>query len=282
MFSFSKLRYIVVGMVLLTAACGTDPKAARAQDLSIQFHAGAGRVETRPQVATRPNRTFSMDDPARILVIGDSLAQGFGIFLDRRVKERNLAAVVTNRGRTSTGLSRSDFYDWPANFEQQAEAFRPDIVVAHFGANDNQTIIRSSGRVGSGTEAWDAAYRDQTRRILDIAARYQAVVYWLGPAPDRGGNLNRHLTHINPIFQQEAAAVQANYLPLSEFAAGANGEYVKNAPVNGRVVTIRSGDGSHFTSAGYYFVVDQVLAAMERQVPSIFAEPKLELAGILQ
>jgi len=282
MFNFSNIRYFLIAAFLLTAACGTEPRMARAQDLSVQFHASADEMRPRPQVQVHPTRRFGAEDPARILVIGDSLAQGFGIFLDRRVKERHLLAVVTNRGRTSTGLARSDFYDWPVHFEEQAAALHPDVVVVHFGANDNQAIIQGDRSVGMGTEEWDAAYRQQTRRILEIAARYKAVVYWLGPAPDRHTALNRHLTRINPLFRDEAALVQAQFIALSSFAAGQNGEYVTTVSVDGKVVTIRSGDGSHFTGAGYYMVADRILKDMETRVPGIFAAPKLELAGILQ
>lgn len=280
MSNFNSLRFLFIGLFFLTAACGPEPRSADAQDLSVMFHRDKA-ASNRAQVRRSPARTFSADDPARILVIGDSLAQGFGIFLDRRVKERNLAAIVTNRGRTSTGLSRSDFYDWPSQFDSMAASLRPDIIVAHFGSNDNQSIIGLGAPIGSGTAAWDDAYRSQTRRILDIAARYDTMVYLLGPAPDRSGSLNRHLSHINPIFREEAEAVQAHYMPLSAFAAGENGEYITTTSIGGRSVTIRSGDGSHFTGNGYYLVADKLLEDMAARVPTIFA-PKVELAGVLQ
>lgn len=276
-------RYLLASIALVfLAACGSEPRSAGAQDLSGMFHRPKEEFIGRAQLPKRPLRSFSADDPARILVIGDSLAQGFGIFLDKRVKERKLAAVVANKGRTSTGLARDDFYNWPAEFAAMAPTYRPDIIVAHFGANDNQTIIRSSGRVSQGSEDWNTTYRDQIQRILDTAAQHQAMVYLIGPAPDRGGSLNRHLTRINPLFQAEAAEVQAIYFPLSPFAAGPSGEYVKVAAVNGKNTTIRSGDGSHFTGVGYYLVADKLLADMEGRMPDMFNPAPLELAGILQ
>jgi len=282
MFNCNSLRSLFLGLALLTAACGTEPGPADAQDLSVQFHTDASHMKPRPQLPALPHRRFSAVDPARILVIGDSLAQGFGIFLDRRVAERNLAAVVINRGKTSTGLARSDFYDWPAEFAEAASDLRPDIVIAHFGTNDNQAINRPKGRAAQGTEAWTDAYHDQIRAILDIAARNNAVLYWLGPAPDRSGSLNGHMTRVNPIFRNEAGLSNAHYLPLSTFAAGENGEFIKTATINGKSVTIRSGDGSHFTGAGYYLVADKLLEDLASRVPSIFDAPQVELAGILQ
>lgn len=282
MLNFNKYRLLSAVALVFLAACGSEPRSADAQDLSDLFHRPKEEFVGRAQLPTRPLRSFTADDPARVLVIGDSLAQGFGIFLDRRVKERKLAAVVTNKGRTSTGLARSDFYDWPAAFSQLASAMRPDVVVAHFGANDNQSIVLPTGNIRNSSEDWNKTYRDQIARILDIAAQNQAVVYLIGPAPDRGSSLNAHLTRINPLFQAEASAVQAIYFPLNPFSAGANGEYVKTAPVNGRVTTIRSGDGSHFTGVGYYLVADKLLEDMETRMPTMFNAPSVELAGILQ
>ena len=268
--------------MLFVAACGSEPRSAGAQDISDLFHRPKEDFVDRAVLPRRPARQFNASEPARILVIGDSLAQGFGIFLDRRVKARDLAAVVVNKGRTSTGLARSDFYDWPQAFSVLAPEIRPDVVVAHFGSNDNQSIISTSGRVRQGADGWDDAYRAQVRRILDVAAEHGAVLYLLGPAPDRNASLNGNMNRINPIFDQEADTAQAIYLPLASFAAGSNGEFVRNAVVNGKTVTIRSGDGSHFTGAGYYFVVDRLLADMETRMPDMFRENSVELAGILQ
>lgn len=277
MFSCNSLRGLALGISLLTAACGSA-----AQDLSVQFHADASSMIPRAQVQTVPSRRIGADAPARILVIGDSLAQGIGIFLDRRVKERGLAAVVTNAGRTSTGLARSDFYDWPEKFDAIAAEARPDIVIAHFGTNDNQGVSRTEGRTPLGSAGWEDAYRDQSRKILEVAARHKTVVYWLGPAPDRSASLNAHLSRINPIFRTESKLTNARYLPLSEFAADASGAYATSTIIDGQAVTIRSGDGSHFTGNGYYLIADKVLADMQSRIPGIFAAPQIELAGVLQ
>ncbi|MCG6904715.1 MAG: DUF459 domain-containing protein [Rhodobacter sp.] len=282
MSSCSRTRLISLIGALLLAACGTSPRGLGAQDLGESFLRPRDDFAGRMQLPERPLRQFSAGDPARILVIGDSLAQGFGIFLDRRVNERGLTAVVANRARTSTGLSRSDFYDWPQAFAGIAPGLRPDVIVVHFGSNDKQALVTGTGTIPQQTAEWDAAYRAQIRRILDIAAQQRAVVYWLGPAPDRSASLNRHMTRINPIIEAEARAVRAVYLPMAEFAAGANGEYAKTAVIDGKTVTIRSPDGSHFTGAGYYLVVDQLLNDMARRMPGMFRPANVALAGILQ
>ncbi len=266
------MRLAALSLVALLAGCaGADP-GARAQDLGAMLSAPA-RAPAGPRLPAAPRRAFGAADPARILVIGDSLGQGFGQFLDRQVTARGLAARVTNRARVSTGLARSDFYDWPAEFAVAAAALAPDIVVAHFGANDMQTVIRAEARAVFGTPAWEAAYRAQIRAILATAAEAGAMLWWIGPAPDGNANLNRHLARINPIFADEAATAGAAYFPLADFTAGENGAFLRAIEIDGRAVTIRTADGSHFNAAGYTLVADRLIDAMLARIPALRPGP---------
>lgn len=257
---------------LMLAACASGNPGARAQDLGALITAPARAPEVA-RLPAAPRRAFSAADPARILVIGDSLGQGFGQFLERQAAARGLVARVTNRARVSTGLARSDFYDWPAEFALAAAALAPDIVVAHFGANDMQTVIRGAGRAVFGTPAWEEAYREQVRAILSTAAGAQAMLWWIGPAPDGNAGLNRHLARINPIFADEAARAGAVYFPLAGFTAGEDGGFVRAIEIDGRPVTIRTADGSHFNATGYTLVADRLIDAMAARVPGLRPGP---------
>lgn len=292
MFKFSKA--LLPLFLFFTAACGTDLQRANAQDLAAAFHAPApavkeatgvtgttAKTETAQQrgglLPQRVTRAVSATDPLRVMVIGDSLADGFGMFLEQRVAQRSLPVVILNRGRTSTGLARGDFYDWPGEFAGMVATDRPDIVVAHFGANDNQPIRLASGKtVAYDTEAWDETYKDEVRDILAAAAGQRAVVYWLGPAPDANAHRNALLTKANRLFRNVASETGAHFISLAAIAAGPNGEFVR--AVDG--ATIRSGDGSHFTGAGYTLVVKEILAAIERDNPGLFSPSSVEIASL--
>lgn len=259
-----------IGLSLL-AACGTGRDRAEAQDL--------GMVLTAPQAATVPQVGQSLRPdipaagPARMLVIGDSLAQGFGMLLVTRAPERGLAIQVTNRGRPSTGLSRADYYDWPANFEAMIAAGRPDIVVAHFGANDMQSVLAPEGRTSYGTEAWEEAYRTQIRKILEIAARNDIVLYWIGPGPDGNTGLNAHLARVNPWYAEEATAAGAVYFPVTPFTTPPGGGFARTVEVDGRAMAMRTGDGSHFTAQGYRLVADRLLDTIVARFPQLDPPP---------
>lgn len=292
MFKFSKV--ILPLFLVLTAACGTDLQRANAQDLGAAFRAPAPEVKegrdvtgttAKPETVLmreaalpqRVTRAVSATDPLRVTVIGDSLADGFGMFLEQLVAQRSLPITVINRGRTSTGLARADFYDWPGEFPAMAATDRPDIVVANFGANDNQPIRLANGEsVAYDTPEWDETYKDQMRDILAAAAAQGAVFYLLGPAPDADANRNALLTKANRLFLEVAQETGAHFLSLPKFTAGPNGEFI--SAMNG--TTIRSGDGSHFTGSGYNLVVKEILAAIERDNPGLFSPSSVEIASL--
>lgn len=252
-------------LVALVAGCNSPGFQAGAQDIGPLVSKRA----TGPQLPMRIRADISAERPARILVIGDSLADGFGMFLKNRVAAVLPNAEIINRGKTSTGLARRDFYDWPAQFAVFASEYRPDIVVAHFGANDMQTVMGETRRTVYGTQEWDAAYLGEIRKVIAVAQAAQVPLYWIGPAPDSHGGLNAHLTHVNPLFQAAAAEAGAIYFPLAPLVAGHEGEFVQSVKIDDQSVTVRSGDGSHFTGAGYTLIADRLLADMASRFPAL-------------
>lgn len=266
---FSK-RFAAV-LFLLGALLASGCAVAPAQDLGQRLTDPAR--SQRPQMQHRPARVFSREQPARLMVIGDSLAQGFGQGLRERAGERDLNLVVLERGRVSSGLARPDFYDWPATFERLVAQEKPDIVVAHFGANDMQSVTRPDNRGAYGTDSWEPAYRAEIRRVIDAALANDAVLLWLGPAPDGHAGLGRHLQRVAQIFQEEVAASGALYLPLAKDFGGADGSFVRAIPVKGATVTIRTGDLSHFNLTGYRLVADRILDDLVRVFPDLAPGP---------
>ena len=255
------LRHAVpLAGLALSAACATFTGGAAAQDMGLTLADPA--QAPLPQVAQSLRADVSRAAPARMLVIGDSLAEGFGAFLQQQTAARGLPIEVQNWGRNSSGLARTDFYDWPENFAARAPDASPDIVVAHFGANDMQSVIEDDRRTALLSDAWDAVYTEQIEGILATAAAQGAVVYLLGPATDSHTNLNNHLARVNPLFQAAAEASGAIYFPLRPFTSGPNGEFSRDVVVNGESVRLRTGDGSHFNARGYRLVADRILDDM--------------------
>ena len=152
---FSRSMLVRTGLLFLAlagfAACGNINSSARAQDVGAYLtmeppHADNTSPFAQPVLSLpqQPSRRFTPEMPARIMVIGDSLSQGFADAMIQRSTERGMRVVVQNRGRVGTGLARSDFHDWPADFARKLE--RTCRVPAYRRRDQNQTNSRHTHR----------------------------------------------------------------------------------------------------------------------------------------
>ena len=85
-------------------------------------HGDGGDVHTQGPIR-KPTGTNKL----RVVVIGDSLATGLGVYLERATKPSLVR--VSRQGRISTGLARPDYFDWPAALTEIVNKFRPDLIV---------------------------------------------------------------------------------------------------------------------------------------------------------
>lgn len=99
-----------------------------------------------------------------VLLVGDSMMmEGFGPVLQRTLRKRPDLEVV-REGKYSTGLSRQDYFDWPAQLEKLVGKYNPDMVVICMGANDPQDIIdENRKRHHADSESWKTIYRSPRR-----------------------------------------------------------------------------------------------------------------------
>ena len=99
-------------------------------------------TSTTSTTTTTP--TPSAETPARVLVVGDSDAGTFGPYLEELLDETGVAETTVDY-KVSSGLSRPDFFDWPAHLRRQLPDVDPDIVVVTFGGNDAQGMALADG-----------------------------------------------------------------------------------------------------------------------------------------
>ena len=67
----------------------------------------------------------------RVAVVGDSLAAGLGVYLEREF--RPALVRLTRQGRISTGLSRLDYFDWMTAMRQIENGFARETPLYHDG-----------------------------------------------------------------------------------------------------------------------------------------------------
>jgi hypothetical protein len=197
-------------------------------------------------------RVPSASNPLRVVVVGDSLAQGIGTFAER-VFQPNLANVF-REGKISTGLSREDFYNWPARMRYIVHQARPDLTIVMIGENDAQSLVTPDGDTVAvvGTTGFPAAYEERAREFAKIATSQGGHVIWVGLPQPRDTRRWDFIGRQNRAFADAAAELPnvAFFDTWSAFAAP-DGGYTAYYRDGSHITLVRSDDGVHFNADGY-------------------------------
>ena len=203
-------------------------------------------------------QVFTAAHPLRLWVAGDSLAQVPGDALER---VGGAVDVVRIESRLSTGLARTDLYNWFTRIEQAPGQLHPNVAVFSFGADDAHDYMGGAHVGPFGSPSWIAEY---TRRADGVTRELNAdgiYVVWLGlPIPDGPGFkksfpvMNRILEHVAAEHPKTSTYVDTWHL-LDDF----HGRYTAYLRVHGKLTLMRLPDGVHYTEAAGDLIAAQVL-----------------------
>ncbi|MFV0258610.1 MAG: DUF459 domain-containing protein [Acidimicrobiales bacterium] len=203
--------------------------------------------------AATPARVPTAEDPLRLLVTGDSTVEPVGNAILRSLADDPTTAAWLDV-RISTGLSRPDFFDWPAHLSGLLPETRAEVLVVMLGANDAQSFVADGRMLTYGTDEWFAAYRARVATIMDQATAAGAFVVWLGQPTMRDAAFEAKLTPLNQIFAAEAAARpgRAVYVDTARaMSVDGSGAYTPTlVDGSGHQRVVRSTDGIHMTNDG--------------------------------
>ena len=213
----------------------------------------------RPHKPVKP--LFTAARPLRVWVAGDSLAQVPGDALER---VGGAIDVVGVESRLSTGLARTDLYNWFTRIQQAQRQLHPDVVVFSFGADDAHDYMGGAHVGPFGSPSWIAEYR---RRIDGVTRELNAEgirVVWLGlPIPD-GPGFKKSFPVVNTILEgvAHAHAKDAIYVDTWHRLDDFHGRYAQYLRVHGKLMQVRASDGVHYTQAGGDLVAAEVVAQL--------------------
>lgn len=204
--------------------------------------------------------------PLRVLVIGDSLGIDLG---DTLVNDLSNTGVVqaTLDGVESTGLSRPDYYNWPAELQSDLPKYNPQLVVIMLGANDPQDIPTSTGSVVYGTPQWDQVYSQRVASFMSEASSQGAKVIWVGMPPMQDPGLNADMEHLDSLYQAEAAKnPNVTYVSSWTVLGTPQGQYTPFVESAGQEVNVREPDGTHIAPGGGQVLSETVMDTMRSQL----------------
>ena len=206
----------------------------------------------------------------RVLLVGDSMMmEGFGPVLQRTLRKRPDIEVI-REGRYSTGLSRRDYFDWPAHLKQLVERDDPDLVIICMGANDPQDIIdENKKRHHADSASWKEVYRSRAEQLLNIATSRGSRVIWAGLPIMSKEPYSTRIRRLSNLQKEacEKFPQQAIFVDTKAALADSSGKYMTfMTDEKGRHVRLRYKDMVHVTEDGGRLLTARLLPFIDRQL----------------
>ncbi len=213
-------------------------------------------VPINPKLPTAAN-------PLRVLIVGDSLGLDMGGALQDDLASTGVVNAALD-ARESTGLTRPDYFDWPAELAADLKTVSPQVVVIMIGANDAQDFLGPPD-VPYTSPQWNPMYAQRAAQFMSAAESGGATVIWVGMPPMQNPALSAQMADIDSLDQAQAAAAKPPVTFLSTFkslgtAQGAYTAFITNSA--GQVVNVRTPDGTHLTPGGSQVVAQQVITQL--------------------
>jgi hypothetical protein len=206
--------------------------------------------------------------PMHLYIAGDSMMGLPGMALTNLSNKTKLVKPMLDY-HISTGLVRPDFFNWPAQLQAKIKGFDPGAVAVMFGANDNQAVQTSSGKVHQfGTDGWKKEYRKRVQDVIGLLFQGGVRrVYWIGQPVMPESSYNGQVRLMNEIYSDVAEKTfGVHYIDAYRLFSNGSGQYAQYLPdADGRMEKVREEDGEHLTYVGGLRVAQAVLDEIKKE-----------------
>lgn len=249
------------------------------------FEFPAPSTDPAPDVAQQtttttlpPVRVPTAADPLRIVVAGDSTAKSLGEELQGAVVDRPELRVDVE-GKVSTGLARSDYFNWGARMSEIVDTDDPEVVLFMVGANDGQSILDGDGAIVAQFDDpdWTEEYRRRIAGIMDLNQGGARRLVWVGEPNVGTGNVQRAIAIGNEVAEEEAAKRPwVTYFDVAGMVAGPDGGYSEFITLpDGSTARCYGGDGVHLSVK----CLDRVMEELIPTITGLYATEDVSRSG---
>lgn len=218
--------------------------------------AGGTTASTAPPVTTRP---VTAEEPLQMWLGGDSMTIELAQSAEDLVTSRPEITLATHP-QVSSGLTRPDFFDWPAYLQDEVLPTNPDVVVVMFGANDSQGMEVDGEAVQPDDERWQAEYRRRVGVIMDMLKGDGRLVVWVGQPNMREPGFDERMGVLDDIYASEAETRPwVRFLDSRPVLAPDGAGYQATAGDT----SLRQGDGIHLDRGGADVLAEAVFALID-------------------
>ncbi|HSY29778.1 MAG TPA: DUF459 domain-containing protein [Burkholderiaceae bacterium] len=202
----------------------------------------------------------------KVLLVGDSMMQGVAPHVARALQKVNISTV--DLSRQSTGLVYPSYFDWPATVQKAIPSSKITVMVVFMGANDTWDMMLGGRFERFGTEKWQSVYASRIDSMVKFAESQHVRVIWLG-APNMGREkINSGVKVLNQLYASGTNDGVARYVSTREILGGDSDIYQKHITKDdGKIVTVRTDDGIHFTRDGQVMLSNLILRQFE--IPTV-------------
>ena len=206
--------------------------------------------------------------PLKVLILGDSVGLDLGQPLVNALASYGDVTSYLD-ARIDTGLSRPDYFNWPAELTVDLTNQQPNLVVVMIGANDPQGLVTPDGSLRFGQPGWDAAYSARVAALIAEANAAGAHLLWVGMPPMQDPGLDAALKHLNGLVEAQVSltADGATYLSSDASLGDKHGNFTAFLPdASGAEVNVRTPDGIHLSPSGGARLAAGVVNAMQTEL----------------
>lgn len=269
------MRLLLSIFFMLAALALPAAAPATAQDTAPPEEAPIG-AEAQPQVQppaqsaapitpAQPDKTVrfgGQDGVFRFVVVGDAMARGLSAGLER-LTDLDPRFEVVNRANESSGLARTEVYDWPSAVSKILKSSNFDAIVVLLGANDRQPIRVGDVKVEFGAPEWQEAYKAKVDELMTRAADGGAKVYWLTLPVMAAGEFEADIQVIAGLQRERAVLAGATLVDIRTPLAKPDGSFMSgDIDAKGKQRRLRTKDGIGFSRQGNDAIAALTMAAI--------------------
>lgn len=216
-------------------------------------HAPQPRRHVSPRAApaaAKPAPVQKIDNARKILVVGDFIAGGLADGLQAAFAD-SPGVVVIDKTNGSSGLVRSDFYDWPSEIGPILDQVHPAIAVVLVGSNDRQAMTVNGQSEPVRSDAWTAEYSRRATTLAEAVTRRHIPLLWVGVPAFQSPSMSADILAFDGIFRAVVSKAGGEFIDTWDGFVDQNGNFIFTGPdINGQPARLRGPDGINLTAAG--------------------------------
>ena len=205
-----------------------------------------------PQAAAPPKAepVAKLEDARKVLVVGDFLAGGIGSELETAF-ESSPGVSVVERSNGSSGLVRTDHFDWLGALPGMIDEIKPAVVVVMLGANDRQQMTIGDNKEKFRSDGWFTEYQDRVTQFAGTATSRKIPLLWVGLPAFQSPTLTAYAVTLNALYRVQVEKAGGEFVDVWDGFVDEEGKFVvTGSDINGQQVRLRGSDGITFTKAG--------------------------------